>query len=212
MLTSNHSFQEEIHWLCGLIQQRRENTIQSLSDYDCPPSRSDTWSEIIFQKNSLSEDSLPTEEKLLLMLVLIPHLAPDLLEDKILYYEAQGFASSSDKVWYRQKQNLQRRQNFPYQASKFGLVRAAWSRSALPTGQTYLYLLAGDDLQQKIEAMHKIYQRQLLLLREGVVQIDDTHPAEPYPSGLLWIRPDYLVSFLAQVPIDQIRPYERIHP
>ncbi len=104
----------------------------------------------------------PTEaEYILLLLALAPHLQPNFFTQLISEHLPQGG-------------------DFP----EFGGVKAANHRGILPTGETAQFVLAGDDLERRLEVQqllsseHWLYQKRILWLepvREG----------EPAMSGRL---------------------------
>ncbi|MEN0003501.1 MAG: ATP-binding protein [Bacteroidota bacterium] len=77
---------------------------------------------------------------------------------------------------------------------EFGGVRGKQFRGFLPTGETVLFLLAGNDLslrfhyQQLFEAAH-------LFVRHHIVWLDAPAAGEPRMSGKLRIDPDYIDLF-----------------
>ena len=106
------------------------------------------------------------EEYLLLLLALAPHLQPNFFTRIIAEHLPQGG-------------------DFP----EFGGVKAANHRGILPTGETAQFVLAGDDLEKRLEVQqllgseHWLYQKHILWLepvREG----------EPAMSGRLVLDPE----------------------
>lgn len=100
-------------------------------------------------ENFISNSKLNREESVLLLIVLAPYLYPDLFDQAI-------------------ESRLNDAGNFP----KIGGVRGKNSRAFLPTGETALFLLAGYDMQTRLEvqqlfgAEHLFGRKKILWLEE----------------------------------------------
>lgn len=109
----------------------------------------------------------PTEaEYLLLLLALTPHLQPNFFSQIIAEFLPQGG-------------------DFP----EFGGVKAANHRGVLPTGETAQFILAGDDLEKRLDVQrmlsseHWFYQKRIL-------QLESVRDGEPAMSGRLVLDPE----------------------
>lgn len=187
---------KEINWLIEIIQLRKQDEHASIPNNEMENSEHRNEYEKFILQNDLS-----IEERLLLILTIVPHLYPDLLENKLLYYFRRIPAIRAD--WMDTIQEYSRGA-FLEQDSKFGLIRGASIRAALPTGQTFLYLAVGYELSKKTVLMSQIFQKKLFLLQNDIIQIKQGHIAEPYPSGVLYIQPRYLISFIGNIPLENI--------
>ena len=114
----------------------------------------------------VAELELSAAERLSLVLALIPHVRPQLL----------------DILW---KSNVETARGF----SEFGGLRGVHHGGFLPTVETALFLLAGDDLQQRLEAMGQL-KGGSRLLRESIVELAPAPAPEPWTSAALCLSED----------------------
>lgn len=118
---------------------------------------------VFFPNHPLSEADL-----LLLSLALIPHLDPALLDR--LFAETFGEG------------------DFP----QLGGVRGKQHRGILPTGETALYLLAGEAAEARMRLHQTCLSPGYWLFQEQVLQLEPPQPGEPRLSGRLLMRPEYV--------------------
>lgn len=111
------------------------------------------------------------EEYVILLLALAPHLQPNFLDTTL----RRVLPASGD---------------FP----EIGGVRDKESRGFLPTGETALFLLAGDDLDKRF-AVQRILSPAHWLARENVVRLEPAREGEPYWSGRLLLDPEAIELF-----------------
>jgi len=119
----------------------------------------------------ISQYELDQENVIWLLLALAPHIKPQLLTSTISEYLPNGG-------------------EFP----EFGGVKAKNHRGIIPTGETGLYILAGQSAQARIEAKYRI-DHQNRLFHKGILSIEDVPGGEPKMSGRLIIDEEY-VDFL----------------
>ncbi|GAA4400514.1 hypothetical protein GCM10023187_13790 [Nibrella viscosa] len=132
-----------------------------------------------FEGNSLLSsfvigNNLSAEEFVVVMLALVPHLSPALLTNCLGAYLPQG----GDFV-------------------EFGGVKGTNSRGILPTGETALFILAGDNLRQRVE-LQKLFGRTHLFAQQRILKLENLKSGEPTLSGRLLIDPDFLSNLLYQ--------------
>jgi len=109
--------------------------------------------------------------RLVVLLTLIPHVRPQLL----------------DVLWTR---NDATQRGF----TEFGGAHGSSHGGFVPTGETAVFLLAGDDLAARFEAM-RLFEGDHVLARHGVVHLGAAGPGEPQLSGVLTISREYLHRF-----------------
>ncbi|MBD2700766.1 ATP-binding protein [Spirosoma sp. BT702] len=131
----------------------------------------------IFDGNSLLatfviDQNLSAEEFIVLMLALMPHLRPALLTNCLNKYLPQG----GDFI-------------------ELGGVKGTNHRGILPTGDTALFILAGDDLSRRIE-LQKLFSRTHLFAANGILRLETLKGGEPPMSGRLLIDTDFLYNVL----------------
>ena len=126
--------------------------------------------EIIFLNSSLHLSLLP-DECIVLLLALTPHLQPNFLESIIQKYLPTGG-------------------DFP----EIGGTKGGAYRGMLPTGETAQFILAGDDLQKRIEVQQLITDGNML--KENIVWIEPVKEGEPVMSGRLVVAQEWIDKIL----------------
>lgn len=133
---------------------------------------------------------LDETERLLLALALAHHLRPQLLD----------VLSSRNEVTQR-----------PY--TEFGLGNGSNHLNA-PTGETACFLLAGDDMAARLQAISRLAPDGRLA-RLGVLRVAAPAPGERPLSGALTLSPGFLAQALPGLGLltrpDQDLPAQRVH-
>ena len=111
------------------------------------------------------------DEYVILLLALAPHVQPTFLEKVI----KDALPDSGD---------------FP----EIGGARDKDSRSFVPTAETALFLLAGDDLDRRFE-VQRLLTADHWFAREGILRIEPAREGEPYWSGRLLLDPESIELF-----------------
>lgn len=110
---------------------------------------------------------LGKEEKILLLLSLCPHVQGSLLDQVIqTKLEANG--------------------DFP----QLGGVRGKNFRGFLPTGETALFLLEGEDFTQR-QKIHRLFDPDHFFGKNRILWLEDAPEGEPKMSGKLVLSQDY---------------------
>ncbi len=117
------------------------------------------------------ENKLSIPETVVLLLALIPHIAPGFLSNLIQEYLPEGG-------------------DFP----EFGGVKGKNHRGILPTGETVLYVLAGRDVEQRT-AFSKMFSEDHFFVRKGVLYLEEVPVGEPRFSGRLVMEQEYVDWF-----------------
>lgn len=120
----------------------------------------------------LRANNLDQSSQLLLLLALAPWLRPDFF-DRILHRVLPGGG------------------DYP----QLGGVRGRQHRGFLPTGDTALFLLTGDDLDARAR-WQTLLSGDHPLVRQGVVYLDDPPEGDPPMSGRLMIDKDHAERFI----------------
>ena len=107
-------------------------------------------------------------ERLVLVLALIPHVRPQAL----------------DPLFVRNK-------NFDRGFAEFGGWKGKAHGGFLPTGETAAFLLAGDDVGQRIAAV-ALFESDHAFRRKGILRLEHDAPGEPFFSASLVISDEYL--------------------
>jgi DNA polymerase III delta prime subunit len=124
----------------------------------------------IFEK-ALGIDQLTEAECLLLLIALAPHCQPDFF-DKII---AQKIPQAGD---------------FP----QIGGTRGKQFRGFLPTGQTAIFLLVGDDPEQQV-AVRQLFSADHFFAKKNILWLEDVQEGEPQLSGRIILSQEYVEFF-----------------
>jgi AAA+ superfamily predicted ATPase len=76
----------------------------------------------------------------------------------------------------------------------FGGVKGKNHRGIIPTGETVLYILAGNDIEKRLE-VSKLFEDTHLFARKNVLFLEHVEAGEPKMSGRLIIEEDYVDLF-----------------
>lgn len=118
---------------------------------------------------------LAADERLVVLLALIPHLRPQML----------------DVLWTR---NEDTQRGF----TEFGGLAGSGHGGFMPTGETAAFLLAGDDLAARFAAL-RVFEPDHVLAREAVVQLGPVGTGESPLAGALTISRELLHRFTTGV-------------
>lgn len=164
----------ELEWLAAAIDTRFRRHFrpgESSRDEDFPPApelRADSA-----YARLLASVGAGRDERLLLALALAPHLAPAILDVFFIKHEKieRGF-------------------------TEFGGAKGVFHAGFLPTGETALFLLAGDDLGARLRATRLLDPANPLFLR-GPLRLGAPAADEPAWSGVLSFSAAFLQRLLA---------------
>lgn len=119
-----------------------------------------------FRENSLSDPEMIT-----VLLALAPHLLPDFFNSVVFSF----FPNGGD---------------FP----EFGGAKGKNHRGILPTGETVLYVLAGNDPDRRSAFVH-FFSEDHLFAKKNLLYLEDVPPGEPQMSGRLVMEQDFIELF-----------------
>ncbi|MEM9885317.1 MAG: ATP-binding protein, partial [Bacteroidota bacterium] len=124
---------------------------------------------------------LSTEESLLVLIALAPHVLPDFYDTLIAQYLPEGG-------------------NFP----AFGGVKGEHRRTMLPTGETALFILAGNDVQRRLQ-LQMLLSNEHFFTKQKILYLDQVKSGEPLMSGKLILDQEYVEMFtLGQISIPKL--------
>jgi len=118
------------------------------------------------------ENNLSEIDILILGLSLVPHMKPDFLSSIIAEYLPNGG-----------------------ELPEFGGIKTKNHRGILPTGETAQFLVAGNDLENRI-SFYNYLHNQSYLYQKGIVKIESVPNGEPKLSGLLILEDEYIEKFI----------------
>jgi AAA+ superfamily predicted ATPase len=117
------------------------------------------------------DNKLDSNETVVLLLSIVPHILPDFL-NKIVF---SHFPNGGD-------------------FAEFGGVKGKNHRGVLPTGETVLYILAGNDMEKRIE-VSRLFDEDHLFAQKNILYLDAIERGEPRMSGKLVLEDDYIDLF-----------------
>ncbi|PWT95623.1 MAG: hypothetical protein C5B52_17395, partial [Bacteroidetes bacterium] len=123
-------------------------------------------------KDFVVKNGLDQDEATLLLIGLAPHAVPELFDKAI----QDKIKSSGD---------------FP----EIGGVRGKNFRGFLPTGQTAIFLLSGDDWERRKE-VEQLFWSDRDLARRKILWLEELQQGEPVMSGKITVALDYIDLFL----------------
>lgn len=173
------TLKNEIDWCRQIIDLRFEQYFCSEDDErkmldvrQCLPPAPDANSPY---GDVVTRMQLGFDERLVLTLALLPHLCPQALDSFFL----------NNKLLGR-----------PY--TEFGGWHGKSHSGFLPTCETALFLLAGDDLSRRLQVM-RLFDSDHRLVSERLLQLEYGEPGEPRNSAALRISSEYLEYFTTGV-------------
>ena len=161
---------KELNFLTKLINYRLEYFLNDEKDATLPTLPNiEEWELPV--KKFIINNKLTVNESLLLLIALAPHVQVDIYDNAI----AQFIKEPSD---------------FP----KIGGVKGKNSRSFLPTGETALFLLCGDDVFARLQATALFYGNHFFSSKK-ILWLEELESGEPVMSGKILMSPDYIELF-----------------
>ncbi|QHS63700.1 ATP-binding protein [Chitinophaga agri] len=171
-----HVLQEFLSWLRDEMRKRlaqyfgpENNVIPVIPDPDLTPGTSWTDAPIV---KFINENQLDKEAQLLLVMAIAPHVNAVFFEEVINEF-------------------LVDKGDFPL----IGCVKGTQFRGLLPTGDTFLFLLAGTDLSGRIEKM-AYFSESHVFAKRHVLWLDKPEQGEPVMSGKIVLSQEYIDLFL----------------
>jgi hypothetical protein len=119
----------------------------------------------------IRDNKLIYSEIVLLMSALAPHVDPVFFDDII-------------------QKNIPGQGDFP----QFGGIRGRNHRGFLPTAETVLFILAGNDLQKRF-AFEYLFSNDHLFSKQNVLYVEEPVPGEPQYSGKLIMSQEFIELF-----------------
>lgn len=113
-------------------------------------------------------NQMNVEEYVVLLLALAPHLQPNILDASIQQYLPQGG-------------------DFP----EIGGVKGNNHRATLPTGETALFILGGNDLFKRIQTLH-YFSPEHFFAKENILLLEAVKEGEPQMSGKIILQQEFV--------------------
>jgi AAA+ superfamily predicted ATPase len=169
----------EMQWLAYLIESRinhyfqTADELQPFDDIIAPPPTEHAYLHRLVEDLELSRS-----ERIVLALALAPHVSPQVL----------------DTFFIKNK-------NFDRGFTEFGGIKGVNHGGFLPTGETALFLLAGDDIQARVLS-NEILSPTGKLRSNGIIDYGKVPDGEPNASGLLLLDKEYVDYLTAGKPYE----------
>lgn len=156
------------------IISRRIQAFLSKEDLDFGKWLTDTFGDSLMQQGiSWHLPQAPgNEEWTILMLALVPHLKPNFFEPVITEHLPNGG-------------------DFP----EFGGAKSGNHRGMLPTGETALFILAGNDPDERIKA-HNFFSPDHFFYKNRILWLEDVKEGEPRMSGRIILSNEWMEKML----------------
>jgi Cdc6-like AAA superfamily ATPase len=158
------NLEQALEWLKNALNERLRVHFGQAESFELQPLNFNA--EISWLTQFTAEHNPRFEEFTVLMLAIVPQLQPGFF-NKII---AEHFPDGGD---------------FP----EFGGVKAANHRGILPTGETAQFILAGDNLIQRLE-VQRILSSEHWFAQKRILWLEPVREGEPMMSGRLILEPE----------------------
>ncbi|TAL51315.1 MAG: ATP-binding protein, partial [Chitinophagaceae bacterium] len=161
---------KEIEWFNKVLQARLQLHFNepceysSIADIEPPSLEKD---ESVFTE-FIRFYQLTTQERVVMMLALIPHVCPQLLD-----------------IFFVKHNNAERLH------TEFGGLKGSAYSGFLPTGETALFLLAGNDIGKRFK-IQQLFDADHVFRRHNIVYLAPAPSSEPFFCGQLMINDEYV--------------------
>ncbi|WP_460560441.1 ATP-binding protein [Ferruginibacter profundus] len=118
------------------------------------------------------KQQLTIEEYIILLIALVPHVQPTFFENIVSEFLPQGG-----------------------DFTEFGGVKATNQRSILPTGETVLFILAGNDMQRRLQ-LQQLFSPDHFFYKQNILWLEHVKDGEPVMSGKLLLGTEWVDKFL----------------
>src|SRR5439155_19945576 len=114
---------------------------------------------------------LNIEEYIILLLALVPHIQPNFIDSIVQQYLPNGG-----------------------EFAEIGGVKGNNHRGTIPTGETALFILAGNDMFKRMQASY-YFSPDHFFAKENVLQLESLQNGEPRMSGKIILQQEYIDLF-----------------
>ena len=153
-----------LHVTIGVYFQQQGFENASVSQLRFPSSK---WLE-----EATKHSDITFEERVIVMLALMPHIKPQALD-----------------TFFLQNGALDR------QFTQFGGWKGLSHGGFLPTGETAVFIIAGDDPIKRCEVV-RMFQRDHWFYTSNILRLEGTNEGEPFLSGQLRVSEEFLSHVL----------------
>lgn len=160
----------EIDWFVRVMEARlslyfgQAHEVNEVYDYPPPDISADTSEYAALVR----ECGMDFAERIVLILALIPHVRPQVLDTLLVTNKNTG-------------------QGF----TEFGGIKGKVHMGFLPTGETACFIVHGNDLAARF-GFYQLFDDEHFFLHQGILQVEHQAAGEPQLSGVLKISSEYL--------------------
>jgi len=171
LIDNANDLERELEWFTEVLDTRIKSYFGAgnTSVFDIPPP--DLSNSYSYYAQFVHHYSLTIAERLLILLALIPHLRPQLL----------------DVLWSKNEATER-------EFTEFGGLRGTTHSGFIPTGETAIFIMAGSDLTTRFELM-QLFEGDHFFACHDVLHLAPVNLGEPLLSGALTISREYLHWF-----------------
>jgi len=160
----------ELDWLYQVLDTRLKLHFEHECEYQnifeiAPPELDGDES---VYSNFVCHYELSGAERIAFLLSLVPHIRPQML----------------DVFFTKNSKNDQR-------FTEFGGRTEHGNNRFLPTGETALFILAGDDLEKRL-SFYSLFEAEHIFARHNILAIENVHSYDPYLSGYLTLSKEII--------------------
>lgn len=164
------SLNRELDWLARVIDARMKNHFKQADPLPkvleiTPPDLNEDTSTFA---GWVKKYNLTFEERIVVILSLTPHIRPNLLD--------VFFIRNSD---------------YDRGFSEFGGIKGENFGGLIPTGETAVFVIGGDDLNARIKTM-QFFDSSHTFYKNKILKLDLTKDNEPKLSGAIVMEPDFI--------------------
>jgi len=175
METTQKNIVESLRYLQKVVDNRLRNFFQKEN------AEAFTYPDLVLEPDDsplyhfLISHKLNIEEYIILLLALIPHVQPNFMDPIIQSHLPNGG-----------------------EFAEIGGVKGNAYRGTLPTGETALFILAGNDIARRIQVT-QYFSPDHFFVKENILHLENAKEGEPRMSGRIILQSDYVDLFTTGV-------------
>ncbi|MBN1990852.1 MAG: hypothetical protein JW783_15725 [Bacteroidales bacterium] len=172
------TIEKDIAWLSVIIEERVKQ-----KNFNFDLIKPDDLKKDSVYSDFIVENKISNEERLLLILTLVPHIYPTYLHEK---FNANYLNPDDSSSMYFIK--------CPEYHS--AIIKSPSSNSFLPTGQTFLYLVAGENLEKRVFYTKCVFEKQFHTISQNVIYPIQNNVFDPLLGNIISLNHNYALAFL----------------
>lgn len=169
---NSQTIEREIIWFSQVLDARMDSYFDSVGQSSADDIYNLTPPNLLLDQseyaNVVNEFAMGFAERAIFILCLIPHIRPQALD-----------------IFFSQNTITAR----PY--TEFGGIKSESHTGFLPTAETAVFILAGNDLNLRFK-IQLLFDDQHFFTKQGLIKVDHQGNGEPLLNAALGISPDYL--------------------